>query len=261
MEKTLTLQEIKETELEILKFVANICDKNHIKYSLIYGTLLGAIRHKGFIPWDDDIDLCLLRKDYEKLLEVLSINNDKRFHLLKPGDTGYALPFAKVVDSHTQILREGNMKMTDGRGLYIDLFPIDHFTSSKSLKWLILHFLFYMNYLATPAEGPIKSNLPPIFTTFAKKCGVEYWAKKVSDFSAKYFSKGKYLVMFPVIEQCFPLSMFDDMTTCTFEGCEFSTIKDFDTFLKIAYGDYMKLPPINERMTHNLEVIRILPKQ
>ena len=124
--KYLSMDEIKSVELEILKYVHDFCEKNDIKYFINYGTLIGAVRHKGFIPWDDDIDICMFRKDYEKFIELFSKDDGKYKILSLESSDKYYNNFIKVIDSKTKIEDERNYKTYDS-GIFIDIFPMDFF--------------------------------------------------------------------------------------------------------------------------------------
>ena len=128
--EVLTDAEIKESVFDILSYFDKVCRDNGLPYSLAFGTMLGAVRHKGFIPWDDDVDVCLLREDYEKLLEILKNNEDDRFKVIdsKINDT-YFYNVAKIVDTRTSLI-EKKYKKIYGYGVYVDIFPLDNsFTS------------------------------------------------------------------------------------------------------------------------------------
>ena len=117
-------EEVKRKEVEILNHIVAMCEKHGLRYYLSYGTLLGAIRHKGFIPWDDDIDISMPRADYEQLLKVMLANPDKRFVALTPKSKGYPYHYAKVVDLSTKLVEE-DLDDFAGNGLWVDIFPLD----------------------------------------------------------------------------------------------------------------------------------------
>ena len=127
MEKrTIDLEQQKKIQFEILKEVRDFCDNNNLTYFLGGGTLLGAIRHKGYIPWDDDIDIMMPREDYEKLLTEFNKTCDNQYKLLSYKNTeDYYYLFAKVINTKT-ILVEDNYKKIKDLGIYIDVFPIDY---------------------------------------------------------------------------------------------------------------------------------------
>ena len=117
--------EIQEIELEILSNIAAVCEQHQWRYFLAGGTLLGALRHKGFIPWDNDIDISMPRRDYEKLLQFYK-ENGNRYKILQVGEnTNYYLPFAKVVDTETLLVEKSIETQVPELGLFVDIFPID----------------------------------------------------------------------------------------------------------------------------------------
>lgn len=125
MKKKLSLDQVKETALQLLIYVDRICEENDLKYSLYYGTLLGAVRHKGFIPWDDDIDIVMLRPDYDKLLSILA--KDETYLLLDQSTRpDYRYTFAKLVDSNTYLESTQFYSGEDPElGVFLDIFPLD----------------------------------------------------------------------------------------------------------------------------------------
>ena len=123
-EKQIPADVIKEIELSILDYIDDVCKTNHIKYYLAYGTLLGAIRHKGFIPWDDDIDIYLLRDDYMKFVKIVNEQRNDRYEILSIyNDDSYNYEFAKVIDKRTA-LNASNFIINKKEGVWVDVFPL-----------------------------------------------------------------------------------------------------------------------------------------
>ncbi|MDR0832565.1 MAG: LicD family protein [Bacillales bacterium] len=250
----------KKLLVEMLIHFDDICKKNNIKYSIGYGTFLGAIRHEGFIPWDDDIDVMMTRDNYDKLISLHFISeNEEVFHYSYT--KGYYYQFAKFVRTDT-ILKEKNRR-ENNMGLYIDIFPIDLLTeeylkkTNKKLLWLKKKILF----IGSKKKEIFKANfLTCIF-------------KSIVFFDSFLFSHTKYLVKYDkIIRKCengnilvnmvltsyscqnsqMPCNLFDSYSSYLFENEAFAGIENFHSYLSIIYGDYMKLPPISERKNHNI---------
>lgn len=128
--KKITIEEAKKIELDILSYIDDFCKKNNIEYFINYGTLIGAVRHKGFIPWDDDIDISMTRENYDKFIEYYK--NDKSKYKLLALETNkhYFNNFAKIVDSTTRIDNTRIYKSYPS-GIFIDIFPMDSFADKK----------------------------------------------------------------------------------------------------------------------------------
>nr|MCR5207201.1 LicD family protein [Eubacterium sp.] len=127
--KELSLEEVKKTELEILIRFDEICKNNNIEYSLAYGTMLGAVRHNGFIPWDDDIDVFVKRSDYEKLLGLRY--DDGRFEIKSHRySNNYYYPFAKMIDKNTDL--DVSWRLDKDMGVFIDIFPLDYHDNNSN---------------------------------------------------------------------------------------------------------------------------------
>jgi len=130
--------EFKSLELNLLRYFRDVCSANGLSYFLGYGTLLGAVRHKGFIPWDDDIDVWMPREDYEKFIDVECKKNHSRYKLFSPAyDKDYYYAFAKIVDTKT-VLEEVGFQPIPDYGIYIDIFPLDNVPKKhKIFLWSI----------------------------------------------------------------------------------------------------------------------------
>lgn len=262
--KQLTGNEIKQVELEILLEFDAFCRKNHLTYSLCGGTLLGAIRHHGFIPWDDDIDVCMPRMDYERLIEIYS-NENQQYCLRTEKLANFTAPFAKLVDTSTRI----NLQFTsddNNSQLWIDIFPVDGLPELlDEVKDIYKKCDFYRRiFLITDAklgEGKnafhkyIKYILKPLSLLYGKKRCV----KKIEQIAQKYqYEQCKYVGaitwgLYGAGERMLK-SEFEKQVMVEFEGHEFPTFSCWDSYLHGLYGDYMKLPPVEKRQTHDMKV-------
>ena len=165
--KYLSMDEIKLIELEILQYIHDFCVKNDIKYFINYGTLIGAVRHKGFIPWDDDIDICMFRKDYEKFIDLFSKDDGIYKILSLETDDKYYNNFMKVINSKTKIEDERNYKTYD-LGIFVDIFPIDSFDDLKLVEKTYKLESFKL-------------------LSFSKKENIQYGDSKLKDFVRLFF--------------------------------------------------------------------------
>lgn len=262
MSKKIELQEMKKIQLEILKYVHEICTENNIKYFLMAGSLLGAIRHDGFIPWDDDIDIALAHDDYLRLLNILKESKHKLYTLLDHStQSDYFYPFAKLVDSRT-IMTEDNFRDIENYGVYIDIFsyhglPDDererekHYKKIKKIQRQIFHFS-----LKNPYQGNIIKKLAKIpFVYYARKRGIEKILDDYNKILTTYdVHKTKYAISnYPIYDKNSEIQkshLLNNVRYHRFENIDVLILCEYDEWLKITYGDYMQLPPLNERKPH-----------
>lgn len=254
------IQELRKIQLEILKRTAEFCDQNSIRYFLCGGTLLGAIRHQGYIPWDDDIDIMLPRPDYERLISEFEIDG---LEICTYRQTkNYLWPFVKISDPNTRLLSAG--KIIDNIGVNIDAFPIDGFpTDSKKLNLQIrkiAHLRTIYNYWRW--NQPILNNnlgwKPKLEILFTKGIKLFFSFEKLLAYIDRMGGKYKFnnsekagiaIWGYGIKEVC-PQKVFTEKTDVLFENIYFSAPKDYHTYLCCVYGDYMKLPPEEERQIH-----------
>lgn len=254
--KAITSEELKEIQLNILNVVADFCEKSKITYFLAFGTLIGAIRHKGFIPWDDDIDIAMPRPDYERFIsifnetssiyQVISLENNKK----------YGFSFAKVHDTRT-LVNETQYKQ-DQFGVYIDIFPIDGIKNKKRIYWLrtankLLHTK-KANFTQRKTSKKIinaigKAILFP-FSTHYILTVIDRMAQQCSFGSTP---KAGCICDSVVGERAIvETKVFTDSLYQEFEGRLYKIPIGYDKWLRNIYGDYMQLPPIEKRVTHHV---------
>ena len=253
MNALIDLEESKKIQLDILSNVDSFCRKKNIKYSIGYGTLLGAVRHNGFIPWDDDIDICMLREDYNRFIREYS-KADTGIYKLIFGPNNL-LPFAKVYDKRTVLIHR-NAK-TRRMGVFIDIFPLD--VASKNIncfkrdKKEIKFYKFVVNSKIEKfrPDKSLSRNLwlmvcKIVFSIISLRFIINQWLKSLSKRNNEnsFFVADNVAGLFknPVAR-----NVFEEIIDYDFEGKKFWGVKDADLVLKNIYGDYMQLPPISER--------------
>ena len=253
--------------LKILKEVHKICEENNIKYFLSDGTLIGAIRHQGFIPWDDDLDIGMLREDYEKFCKIAPQILSENFILQNfQTDKGYGLQFGKVILKNTvwieKVAKNTNRQWS---GIYIDIFPYDNITENKKKQKLINRlYIFIQGLILIKFKYINISN----YESMAKK--LKYVLKKIylctiskklliyirDSICKRYLNKSKTLVTKyggNFYKNQNPYNFYKDLTLQTFEDTSFYIPKNYDKILKNLYGNYMEIPPIEKQRQHGIE--------
>lgn len=254
--KELSIDEIKEIELQILDYIDSVCKENNLHYYLSGGTLLGAIRHKGFIPWDDDIDINMPRKDYEKLLLIINESDNKYKALSYKYETDYYYPFAKIIDSSTMVT-ENNTVKSSKMGIWVDIFPIDNLPNDTKLRKRIQEKCWVYRQIwghALVWKGHL-SNRGLVYKIGCLICYLYGWKRSIKQLErvatliheeTKYVGKlidcnHKYDTMLA--------DWFSPSVDKTFEGRMCPVPNGYDEYLTLAYGDYMKLPPEDKRVS------------
>ena len=266
MRNVMSLDDMRLIQLEILSHIKNVCEVNNIKFYLGGGTLLGAIRHKGYIPWDDDIDIFMFREDYLNLLNLLRKSKDNEFKVLSSSDNSdYYYPFAKVVKTSTYMVEE-NTPEIKGYGVYVDVFPIDGLPNNRlgrRIDFTPILIMLKMHNLSTTNKSSGKSSILKKFTkyclwTIFRPIGYQRFLKKIDKRLLKYSEKGSKFVACCVgsygLREVVPKSIFDETILVRFEDDEYYAPKGFDKYLSNLYGDYMTLPPAEKRVRNHSNI-------
>ena len=264
-----TLRRAQFVFLEIAKEIKRVCDENGIRYFLDSGTLLGAVRHKGFIPWDDDFDIGMMREEYDRFCQIAPLKLDSKYYLQTwENDANYAIPFAKVRKKNT-IYLENKASATLQNGFYVDVFPYDNAPDSPgekkqlmkklaNIERIILMKCHYqpwnegMTFNVKKRLGYIPYQL--MGYAFTKKKLIDKYMGLVKSVKSNgdevYLQYGGTKGFYQ--KKCF----FGDGVNMPFEDTVFRCPDDSDGYLKMQYGDYMKLPPVNQRENRH-QIIQI----
>ena len=258
MRKITDIREMQQIGLLMLADVDNYCRKNNIKYFIGYGTLLGAVRHKGFIPWDDDIDIIIPREDYDRFIK--GYGNERYKVLSNEYSEDYYYNFAKVVDLKTYAIERGRDARIKDLGLYIDVFPVDGLKKNKGLSFSIhykkAHLLNRMLlYSKNPSLDNRKSLGNRILWKYSRRIGFSKLMKKFR--SCIKTNKNNYSMVIPGIygkKDVFPTELISEIKRMPYETIEVNVPGGYDELLTQLYGDYMTPPPESDRVKrHNTE--------
>lgn len=256
------LRNLQLVQLEMLDYVDKFCSENELKYSIAYGTILGAVRHGGFIPWDDDLDICMPREDYEKFISLWK-DTDKYLLQNHNTDLDFTQSFTKIRKKGTAFVQKGDIGADYHKGIFIDIFPFDKVPDNAIRKKIQgLNVLFYNLY--TRGYAPKKNGtIVRLVSQFILRItpGKKYYKK-----SKKYLSKickyndDKKLKYVDVsvtntMNMYYDNDIFDDMQKIKFENLSVNVMNKYRDFLKICYGDYMKLPPESEQTWYHHPIL------
>lgn len=253
--KEISFEESRRIQIEALKVIDKCCRDNGIHYSLSWGTLIGAIRHKGFIPWDDDIDLMMKRDDYERFLTCFS-HPYYKLHYFKKGAFWHQF-LTKVTDERTLVVF--NYKNKGYFGLWVSIFPVDNVPDKDLDKWKKKLFrratLFRLRTASWRKDTGFIRNILKVFFRFLLSPIPSYkYGKYVEELLTENNNIcTKTVCMWEgsggVTGFCyFPAEIFDEYIEAEFEGEHYMVIKGYDQFLRHYYGDYFQLPPVEERV-------------
>ncbi|MDP8052200.1 LicD family protein [Pasteurella atlantica] len=267
--KKINLREHQLIALDILKYFDMVCRENNITYSLAGGTLIGAIRHNGFIPWDDDIDVYMCRDEYQKFVDIWQSQNDHKQYsisLAEDIEGQFCGEMTKIFDENTLLVDPKGRKS----GIFIDIFIYDAVPNNPDILYkmmkkhrrLKLRFSSCKKRWKRAKEGSISGK---IFSTLS-----HYLFNKMTEnltlFQKTYpIEKAEYIGL--VLsdyggwkKSYMPKNYFDDVIYVDFEGKKYPVMKGYHEHLTMYYGDYMTLPPEEEQKPHHTTEVYILEK-
>jgi lipopolysaccharide cholinephosphotransferase len=252
-----------KTEQEILDVIDKVCIENGLRYSLAYGTLLGAVRHGGFIPWDDDLDIMMPREDYERLIELWpSAAPDGYILETERMFDDFVNNFLKIRKDRTTFLQfESERSVKHHKGIFVDVFPADRrapgWGSRKIQQFdFAVNLLFNRGY--TQAGGRTEA-IQRMMLAMVPKQHFRQLSNWAGEKSRRWNQNKSAELVFPcTIRDCkrfYPSDLFEHLERIPFNGKEYSAFRDRNQFLSIRYGDYMQLPPEEDRVWKHHPII------
>lgn len=262
------LWQLQLIQLELLLEVNRICNKCGIRYCIIAGTLLGAVRHGGYIPWDDDADVAFLRPEYEKFTQACQSELDStRFYFQDHNNTpGYRWGYGKLRRKETLYLRQGQEHMPYPSGIFIDIFPLDNVPNSPTARR-------FHNMVCTGIRKMLWSEV-------GRRVEKNFWLRglfsvlsliplrmifavydQLKDFLNRKPTDLVRILTFPTPDNGYYgyyRHWYENLAPIVFEGHEFPGIRDYDEYLTFKFGDYKTMPPLEQRKTHPATRYRLL---
>lgn len=262
--KEIQVQELKQIQQKLLKELHNYCDKHNLCYYLTYGTLIGAIRHKGYIPWDDDVDVFLPRNDYTYLLNHFNADVDNGVSVVSNElNTDYYLPFAKIIDTNTIMIEEVNSSFK--LGVYIDVFPLDNLSDNYNEAKAIIRKAFRYNKLlmlknisVNPNRKWYKNVVLCLGRLSSSLLSRKWIIRKINEQGCNRNEQfTKYIGVLTGISygdesRVFESKWFEERILSPFENNSYFIPQGYDRFLRHLYGDYMTPPPKEQQESHHV---------
>ena len=259
------LRKLQLTQLGILKDVDSFCKKYGIRYSLYGGSLIGAVRHQGFIPWDDDLDICMSRDDYNRFIELWESIKPNGYILQNKDNTPlFTQSFTKIRKEHTTYIQDVDNPLNYHTGIFIDVFPVDRIPGNKLKRILfqskcILYLLFCKEYIPAEANFILRLAVKVLFFIYPKRKRAEKrnellkWIEQFNgnENNSRITTDGMKNIMTPL-----PSNLMDEYISLKFEDGYYMCMAQYDTLLRLFFGDYMTPPPESERVPlHNAKII------
>lgn len=262
------IDDMKRIELDLLDEIDRVCRAHGITYFIAYGTLLGAVRHGGFIPWDDDVDIAMLREDYELFMAgYAEWSGGDRFKLISYRDGESIFPFAKLTDT-TTLVYENFIEKTRSNGVWVDIFPLDYVDRSdkrvfkrvfdkRAFLGLVRNFI--VTDPSTGSSGFVRL-AKKIVCPFAKRLDPVKYARKIDELAQFWRERpsGEVACIAGTEERdiIYPLKAFEPVEMA-FEDRTYLAPAGYEDFLSVRYGDWRKLPPEDQREIHTFEAYKL----
>lgn len=260
------LKEVQLIELEMIEEIDRICEKCHIHYCISAGTQLGAIRHQGFIPWDDDADIAFLRPEYEKFRKACETELDKeRFYFQDYRNTpGYRWGYGKLRRKGTEFVRLCQEDMPYEQGIFVDIMPYDNVPDNYIVRKMHMFICFFYRKCFWAPLGKNQSiGLEKIAYQLLAKISDDKLYASYQRFIEKNNRKNTkririYTLPVPGHEGGYLRRCFTQLVLVKFETLSVKGMKDYNTYLSYKYGNYMELPPIEKRKVHPVSRLKLL---
>ena len=259
----LSSEELRKLQLVLLDMLIEldrICKKHNIRYCIIAGTLLGAVRHKGFIPWDDDLDVAMARNEYERFSEVCKteLNMDKLFFQDNTTDPYYPWGYGRLRRLGSEFVRVGQEHLKMRTGIFIDVFPIDNVPDFPPARGLFTAYCFLLRKILYSRVGAIseKNIAKRELYRLLQNISLGWVFKRldrIHDSGRGKNTKYARILTFPTPKgrpYGYLRKWYTDVSTIEFEGRTFSCVRDWDEYLTYKFGDYRTLPPPEQRHWH-----------
>lgn len=264
-----TLRRVQLIQLEMLTEVDRVCKKCGIRYNIIAGTLLGAVRHGGYIPWDDDADVALLRPEYEKFRAACETELDQTKFVFQDhrNTPGYRWGYGKLRRKDTVFLREHQEHMPYMQGVFIDVFPLDNVPDNYMLRSIHNFQCFCIRKILWSEVGRVAHQNPVMRKWYGLLSKVPL--ETVFDVYRRFMEKSNRKETIMVRILTFPTPnrawgyyrrWYEESTEIEFEGTIFQGIRDWDGYLSFKFGGYMTLPPEEKRKTHPVSKLRLVER-
>ena len=261
------LKQIQDIQIELISEVDRICKKYNIKYNMVGGTMLGAIRHKGHIPWDDDADIGFLRKEYERFRKACTKELDgSRFYIQDFRDTsGYRWGYGKLRRKGTKFTRLGQEEMPYPQGVFIDLMPFDPVPDNPIHRRIhfLQCFIFRKAFWSKIGKDQESNLVYRYIYKLINHIPEETIKKQYRRFifrNAKKKTKLVRILTFPTPRKCYGYDRrwYEDLSRYQFNSLSLPGARDYDGYLHVKYGNYMELPPENKRKVHPVSELKLL---
>lgn len=253
--KEIQINEFRELQMQILDYIDFFCRSNNINYTLSGGTLLGAVRHGGYLPWDDDIDIQMLRDEYDRFTSLWNNNKEEHpyeFISIESGN-GYGNTVGKVCNPKTVLM----VRNTPFTGVFVDVFPVDnvldlndfHLRHDRVMKYRQKQS--YLMAIKLKAYNNILQKF--LYKVRGRNESLIEIAKKINDIAKQRNNDYNCPLLFEMVagsrcKEPFAKEIFSTFIPIQFENRKYMSVKDYDSYLKATFGDYMTLPPIEKRV-------------
>lgn len=258
------LRQLQLTMLETLKVFDAFCRKHNIKYSLYAGSLLGAVRHKGFIPWDDDLDVCMSRAEYDRFIALWKQDGPKGYILQNKENTpAYWQSFSKIRKDNTTFLQEEREAGKYHTGIFLDVFPLDRIPNGRLnrmlFNWHCMKYQLLTREFVPPKAGMAIRFGSAVILACTPKCRREKIRQKTLKKITRYNNQTDLEIVaietMVSLRKPFAPDMLDEYVDLPFEGSNFMCFAGWDDHLRRKFGDYMQIPPEEERVWRHHPII------